>query len=103
MLVLLAIGCSFAFYPKQVEPSGYIMVIGRVYTNYSLIIIGPTGETVTQIIDNSLHRNSSEKSANAFLQLQQAEIRKLNELKQAGWKITSMSIDRGDTVYILEK
>jgi hypothetical protein len=101
-LTLIVAG-SWAFHPKIAEPSGYMYVIGHIYTNYSLIIINPDGESATQVIDESLHSNSPDKISKATLQLRQAEIRKINELKLAGWKVINMAVDRGDIVYLLEK
>ena len=93
---------SWAFYPKAAEPTGYMMVIGRTYTNYSLITIAPTGEIVTQVIDEHSY-NNTDKSNKAASYLNQAEIRKINELKQAGWKVTSMSNNARNLMYLLEK
>ena len=101
--VSLAAAGSWAFYPKATGPGGYMIIIGRINTNYSLITISPTGETTTQVIDDSYHGNSLDKQNKAYLQLKQAEIQKINELKMAGWKITSMSTDRIAVVYLMEK
>ena len=107
-LVLAATG-SWAFYPKTTEPSGYMMVIGRVYNNYSLVTVSPTGETDTQVIDDKTHGNSVNKEIVASEQLYQAEIRKINSLKQVGWKVTSVSVHSSQSlihhedVYLLEK
>lgn len=105
-LTLAAAG-SWAFHPKATEPGGYMMVISSSFRNYSIIVISPTGEAVTQIIDSKPF--TAGRSAAANLELYKAEIRKVNELKQAGWKVISASMRPngysgfGEYVYLLEK
>ncbi|MGI4884174.1 MAG: hypothetical protein ACRYFR_04370 [Janthinobacterium lividum] len=106
-LALAAVG-SWAFYPKAVEPSGYMMVIGRTYPDYSLTTITPAGESTTQVIDSKSYILPNKLVA-ASEALRIAEIRKINELKAAGWKVNSMSVYSSNReyseqeVYLLEK
>ena len=104
----LAAAGSWAFFPKAAEPSGYMMVIGRVYTGYSIIVVNPTSETVTKVIDPKNY-GTPYKSDLADTELRKAEISKINELKQEGWKVVSMSVHSSQSlvyredVYLLEK
>lgn len=106
--VSLAAAGSWAFYPKATEPGGYMMVISSDIPNYSITTISPTVETVNQVIDSKVYSTVSKKVA-ANQELHKAEIRKINELKQTGWKIISASnhpnhfLASGDYVYLLEK
>ena len=88
--VSLAAAGSWAFYPKATEPGGYMMVISSDIPNYSITTISPTGETVIQVIDSKTYSVTS-KIVAANQELHKAEIRKINELKQTGWKIISAS------------
>ena len=93
---------SWAFYPKAAEPSGYMMVTSSNYPDYSITIISPSGELINQVVD-------SKRYLSAKQELRKAEISKINELKQAGWKVISASMrpngfsGSGDYVYLLEK
>ena len=106
-LALAATG-SWAFYPKATEPGGYMMVVGSNYPDNVIITIGPSGETTTQIIDPKTYGKAT-KLAAANIELHKAEVRKINELKLAGWKVTSMSAHPNsyvaffEEVYLLEK
>ena len=103
----LIVASSWAFYPKAAEPGGYMMVISSFTPNYSITIISPTGETVNQGIDSKTFSPKQRVATNQ--ELLKAEIRKVNELKQAGWKVISASArpngfaGSGDYVYLLEK
>ena len=100
-LAFVAAG-SWAFYPKAAEPSGYMMVTSSNYPDYSITIISPSGELINQVVDSKRHLSAKQE-------LRKAEISKINELKQAGWKVISASMrpngfsGSGDYVYLLEK
>ena len=100
-LAFVAAG-SWAFYPKAAEPSGYMMVTSSNFPGYSITIISPSGELINQVVD-------SKRYLSAKQELRKAEISKINELKQAGWKVISTSMHSngfvrpGDYVYLLEK
>ena len=106
-LALVAAG-SWAFYPKAAEPSGYMMVTSSNFPGYSITIISPSGELVNQVVDPKSY-SSAKQIVTANQKLYKAEISKINELKQAGWKVISASmhsndlIKPGDYVYLLEK
>ena len=106
-LALIAAG-SWAFYPKTAEPSGYMMVTSSNFLDYSITIISPSGKLVNQVVDSKTHL-SAKQIVTANQELRKAEISKINELKQAGWKVISASMRPngfsgfGDYVYLLEK
>ena len=99
---------SWAFYPKAAEPSGYMMVTSSEASNYSITTISPSGELINQVVDPKTY-NSAKQMVTANQELYKAEISKINELKQAGWKVISASMrpnnfsGSGDYVYLLEK
>ena len=106
-LAFVAAG-SWAFYPKAAEPSGYMMVTSSNFPSYSITIISPSGELVNQVVDPKKY-DSARQMVAANQKLYKAEISKINELKQAGWKVISASMHSngfvrpGDYVYLLEK
>ena len=102
-LALVAAG-SWAFYPKAAEPGGYMMVVGSSYNNnISVITITSDGqhtEALTQL--TKLKYLSQDKH--------KAELLKLNQLQQSGWRVVSMTatlVGNGyntpETTYLLEK
>ena len=99
---------SWAFYPKGAESSGYMMVTSSNFPNYSITIISPTGEIVNQVVKLNTFGSPKQK-VTANRELHKAEIIKINELRQAGWKVINSSTQpngftgSGDYVYILEK
>ncbi|MFD1470018.1 hypothetical protein ACFQ48_17450 [Hymenobacter caeli] len=97
-LLLVAAG-TWAFYPKAAEPGGYMMVIGRESHGYSIITISPSGETSIQPVTKT--------KQDAEFALRKAEILKVNDLKQNGWKVintTTHSVPGYfEEVYLLEK
>jgi hypothetical protein len=89
-LALVAVG-SWAFYPKADSPSGYMMVVGSAtfagFTSKAEVtVVTPDGKATVEEVDA---RNGSYKKITESLTfLHQAELKKLNELKQQGWTIT---------------
>ena len=106
-LALVTAG-SWAFYPKAAEPSRYMMVTSSNYPDYSITIISPSGELINQVVDSKRYL-STKQIVTDYQELHKAEISKINELKQAGWKVISASMrptgfsGSGDYVYLLEK
>ncbi|RAK66910.1 hypothetical protein [Hymenobacter edaphi] len=109
LLLVTALG-SWAFYPKTAEPQGYMMVIGRIAGNgfsakNSISTIMPDGQMQTQELDAKT--GSVSKLTGSFDQLHQAELKKLNELRQVGWRVvnsTQMTAGAAiETTYLLDK
>ncbi|MBD2767084.1 hypothetical protein IC235_04140 [Hymenobacter sp. BT664] len=110
--LLLAVATSWAFYPKATEPTGYMMVIGSAtfagFTSKAEVtVVDPTGKVSVQDVD--ARNGSAKKVTESLTILHQAELKKLNELKQQGWKIvqtTSQTISPPamlTTTYVLEQ
>ncbi|HEX8507255.1 MAG TPA: hypothetical protein VF630_17965 [Hymenobacter sp.] len=107
----LAVAGSWAFYPKApAAPSGYMMVISRIeYGSKSglLTTVFPDGQSQTATIAFSEKKTGLED-------LNKAEVLKLNQLHQAGWRVISASpvvearvtggmSNASQTTYLLEK
>lgn len=110
LLALVAAG-SWAFYPKPAEPSGYMMVIGSAtfagFTSKAEVtIVDATGKATVEEVD--ARNGTAKKVTESLTVLHQAELKKLNELKQQGWSIiqtTSQTISPPamlTTTYVLE-
>ncbi|SDY74240.1 hypothetical protein [Hymenobacter psychrophilus] len=110
--LLLAAACSWAFYPKPAEPTGYAMVISRfsgsaLNAKNTLSIIMPNGEV--QVQETDAKSGTIKKVANSFDLMHLEELKKLNELRQNGWRVvnsTQISVGAGtinETIYVLEK
>lgn len=107
--LLLAAAGSWAFYPKAAESQGYMMVVSRFTGNgFSAKIIvstiAPDGQIQTE--EHDAKTGTRDKMTNSFDQLHVVETRKLNELRQTGWRVvsshqsTSVSLE---TTFVLEK
>jgi hypothetical protein len=107
--LLLAAAGSWAFYPKApAEPTGYMMVVSHFSGNAfsakgTISTISPDGE----VQNNFDAKNGSGKQIIAsYDQLHLVETQKLNELRQAGWRLVathqSASVSL-ETTFILEK
>lgn len=110
--LLLAAACSWAFYPKAAESSGYAMVISRfsgtaLNARNTLSIIMPNGDM--QVQETDVKTGTIKKVASSFDLMHLEELKKLNELRQNGWRVvnsTQMSVGDGtinETIYVLEK
>lgn len=110
-LLLTAIG-SWAFYPKAAAPSGYMMVVSRFSVTFggaknSVSVITPDGQIQTQEIN--AQRGSVNKLIEANDQRHASELKKINELQQAGWRVinsTQITNEAGlinETTFLLEK
>ena len=108
----LAVAGSWAFYPKAAEPTGYMMVIGSAtfsgFTSKAEVtLVTPDGKATVEDVD--ARNGSAKKVTESLTVLHQAEMKKLNELKQQGWKIvqtTSQTISPPamlTTTYVLER
>ena len=107
----LAVAGSWAFYPKEAEPPGYMMVIGKCEMGFG-------GDVVVTTISSDGQRTeaavSLTKPKYRITDLHQAELVKLNQLRQNGWRVintTSLptsttsggSIAAFETTYLLER
>ena len=112
--LLLAAAGSWAFYPKTAEPQGYMMItgVGRAAGlgafNASLTVTSPTGEQVTEELDGKAFGTSKSISA-GFIGLHQAELRKINQYVQQGWRVVGVTQNNSyqgavnETTYLLSK
>lgn len=111
VLTLLAVAAgSWAFYPKAVEPQGYMMVVSRltVYgtsAKNTVTTIAPDGQL--QTVEVEAKTGSMSKIVTTYDQLHQLELKKLNELRQAGWHVvnTARSDEGGfnEVTFLLDK
>ena len=107
----LAVAGSWAFYPKAAEPAGYMMVVGRIET-------GLGGDVTVTTLSSDGQRTEAAvtwtKPRYRITELRQAEVAKLNQLRQNGWRVVnttslpiSISSEGGlqafETTYLLEK
>lgn len=109
----LAVAGSWAFYPKApADATGYMMVISRFSggafnAKNSLSVIAPDGQIQTLEVDAKT--GTVNKVAGSFDQMHLAELKKINELQQIGWRVvnsTQNSVGNGaitETIYLLEK
>ena len=110
----LAVAGSWAFYPKAAADAsgGYMMVISRFSgggfsAKNTLSVIAPDGQVQTQEADAKTGTIS--KVAGSFDQMHVTELKKINELQLAGWRVvnsTQNSVGNGaitETIYLLEK
>ena len=101
----LVVASSWAFYPKAAaEPGGYMMIVGKIYDNNIYVTTttsdGQYTDATTPIIKLKYMNEN----------LHKAELLKLNELRQSGWRVVSttailMGTARStlETTYLLEK
>ena len=88
----LTVAGSWAFYPKAAaEPGGYMIVIGRGLpfngASASITTIGPDGViTETEI---EAEKGSAAKFNESLNELHRAELKKINELRMAGYHLIS--------------
>ncbi|MBF9236666.1 hypothetical protein I2I05_04585 [Hymenobacter sp. BT683] len=108
----LATAASWAFYPKEAAPAGYLAVIGsgRPGASHSpeITTIYPDGRR--QVMKLTGLTPSSERSSTAIaVELHHAEMVKINKLYAQGWRIVSITqstVGVGaitETVYLMEK
>ena len=94
----LAVAGSWAFYPSAAEPGGYMMVIGRT-SPASILTITATGDTTVQAINV--------KRKDFGTEIHKAELHKINVLKQAGWRVSSLTTQSStyyhENIFLLEK
>jgi hypothetical protein len=110
-LLVTAVG-TWPFYPKAAEPTGYLMVISRFAgTGFgcksTISTVSPNGQIEATEVDAKA--GSLNKLSTSYDQLHQSELKKLNELRQAGWRVvnsTQVSVGNGainETTFLLEK
>lgn len=104
-LLLAAVG-SWAFYPKTAEPQGYMMLrsqlVGTGFSFKILFSVYPAdGPVQNQEIPVKL--GSTDKALASVEMLRTTELRKLNEYRQAGWRMAQVMQSGTETIYILEK
>ena len=110
-LALVAAG-SWAFYPKAPAADGYMMVIGSAtfagFTSKAEVtVVDPAGKAIVEDVD--ARNGTAKKITESLTVLHQAELKKLNELKQQGWSVvqtTAQTISPPallTTTYVLER
>jgi len=108
-LALVAAG-SWAFYPKVDTPNGYMMVIGSAtfagFTSKAEVtVVDADGKATVE--DVNVRNVTARQITESLTVLHQAELKKLNELKQQGWSInqTTSQVLSGmlTTTYVLER
>lgn len=110
-LLLAALG-SWAFYPKAAANPEYMMVVSRFAgTGFggknTISTLSPGGQVETTEVDAKA--GSLNKMAGSYDQLHLNELKKLNELRLAGWRVvnsTQISVGSGtinETTFLLER
>ena len=115
--LMLAVAGSWAFYPKAVEPNGYMMVIssvaaGSIFSGITATIttVAPDGTEKQQPVE--FKRSSVKKVAESLEDVQVASLAKVNEYARSGWRLVNSTpsalTSQGNTivyqnVYLLEK
>lgn len=105
--LLVVVGVSFAFLPKEGESAGYMMVFSKVKDNRTgqLAVISTDGNPVVtnvELTGTYLQRR---------VDFHKAELAKINELSRLGYVLisTTSSLERGsleadiETAYVLRK
>lgn len=111
-LALTLFGGAWALYAKAPQANGYMMVISRFSgTSFSskgsIITISPDGQTQTQEMDTKT--GSVNRIVGSLDQLSVSELKTVNDLRAAGWRVrnvTPVILGGGsitETVYLLEK
>jgi hypothetical protein len=109
----LAAAGSWAFYPNNAAPTGYLMVVGsgRPGTNSvspEITVIQPNGESQVQRLNN-IKVGTERNTTAAAVELHRAELLKVNSLVALGWRVahvTQSTVGVGattETVYMLER
>jgi hypothetical protein len=116
-LILLATGLlaagTWAFYPKQTAPTGYLMVIGsgRPGTTSAvpeITVIQPDGQRQVQQLP-AIKIGTERNTTAAAVELHRTELLKINALVAQGWRVahvTQSTVGVGattETVYLLER